>query len=122
MKIVEAVVPPGYKEWVERANKTIEEHPDVFTTEKGKVPHDGLEGPKSILTTVGGERFMISRPQEEYDDQAVEWDGEENRGMEPEGTRTWEERKSQLEWGAERPGSDLKEVKFEREPMLTADQ
>lgn len=83
------------------------------------MPHD--EG-RLIKEVIGGREFVTKMPERESDGLTTEWDGEINEGPQLEGSRTAAERKGQSEWGRERPGSDVKTVELEPEPMLTADQ
>ncbi|PBP17174.1 Spc97/Spc98 family protein [Diplocarpon rosae] len=118
LAIVTAVEPEGYKAWAEKAKKTLAEHPEVFNTPEGQVAHDGG---RHVGVTIGGKQFVISAPEKEYDERIVEWDGEKDE-VQLEGSRTSAERKVQESWGVERPGSDIKSVKWDPEPALTADQ
>jgi NADH dehydrogenase (ubiquinone) 1 alpha subcomplex subunit 5 len=119
MNIISAVEPEGYKAWAEKARKTLEEHPEVFTTPEGGVDHDGARHER---IDVGGKVFVGSRIEKEYDELNVEWDGEKDEGPELEGTRTKAERKGQIVWGLQRPGTDTKTVEWEAEPPLSAEQ
>ena len=119
MNIVLAVEPEGYKAWSEKAKATLAAHPEVFTTPKGGVDHDGG---KHVKKEADGRTFVRSTPKDEYDEREVEWDGEKDEGPELEGTRTTEERRGQKVLGLERPGIDTKTVVWEPEPPLNADQ
>jgi NADH dehydrogenase (ubiquinone) 1 alpha subcomplex subunit 5 len=119
LEIVSKVEPEGYKEWAEKAKKTIAEHPEVFTTPEGGVAHDGGKHLKEVFD---GKSFVTTKPDKAVDDLIDEWDGEENLGPELEGTRTTAERKGQSVLGQKRPGSDTKSVEWEAEPKLTVEQ
>ena len=119
MKIVSAVVPEGWKEWSEKANQTIKDHPEVFNTPAGEVAH---EGGKHLREIKAGLSFVTTKAEQEYEEREDEWDREKYTGGELEGIRSAEARKDQETIGAERPGSDFKTVKWEPEPILTIDQ
>jgi NADH dehydrogenase (ubiquinone) 1 alpha subcomplex subunit 5 len=118
LSIVSSVEPEGYTQWVEKAKKLLKEHPEVFHTPEGEVEHDGG---RHIKETKDGRSFVVTKVDVEYDDTKDEWDGEEGE-PELEGTRTTEERKGQSVLGMKRPGQDTKQIKWEPEPQLTADQ
>lgn len=118
LSIVSSVEPEGYAQWVERAKKLLEEHPEVFHTPEGEVEHDGG---RHIKHTKDGKTFIVSKLDVEYDDTRDEWDGEEVV-EELEGTRSTEDRKGQSVLGKKRPGQDIKQITWEPEPRLTADQ
>jgi len=119
MAIVSAVEPEGYKAWAEKARQTIKEHPEVFNTAEGSVAHD--EG-RHVKEVIGGAQFVTSKPEDGHDELLTEWDGEKDEGPQLEGSRTAAERKGQSEWSKERPGSDVKTVKWDPEPPLTSEQ
>jgi NADH dehydrogenase (ubiquinone) 1 alpha subcomplex subunit 5 len=119
MSIISAVKPEGYEAWAEKAKATLAEHPEVFETKVGSVAHD--EG-RHIKETKGGTVFISTKPEKEYDELTVEWDGEADSGGELEGTRTMAERKGQADLAKERPGIDTKTVQWDPEPPLTAEQ
>ena len=119
LNIVSSIVPEGYEEWSAKAKKIVAEHPEVFNTPEGGVDYDGGRHLKEIK---GGKTFVTSRIDKEYDDYYEEWDGETDTGPALEGTRSTEERKGQKILGLKRPGEDEKQVKWEPEPPLTADQ
>ncbi|KAE8452615.1 hypothetical protein EG329_013874 [Mollisiaceae sp. DMI_Dod_QoI] len=124
LEIVSAVVPEGYEAWAAKAHKVMEEHPEVFNTPEGKVDHVSMEGPgpeKMVRSVVDGKVFVSSKQEQVPDEINDEWDGE--RGVpELEGTRTQEERKSQVLLARERPGTDKKTVTLDPEPALTIQQ
>ena len=119
MSIVSAVVPEGHAEWSEKAKKIMAEHPEVFNTPTGGVPHDGG---KHLRETKDGRQFVTTKVEQEPDHTREEWDGEEDLGPELEGTRTTAERKGQSVIFMERPGEDTKQIAWEPEPALTAEQ
>lgn len=120
MNIVEAVEPAGFAEWSAKANATVAEHPDVFSTKEGGVAHDGSRHVKEVKN---GRTFITTKQEKEYDELTVEWDGETDSGGELEGVRTTAERKGQAaSHGRERPGTDTKTVKWDPEPPLNAEQ
>jgi NADH dehydrogenase (ubiquinone) 1 alpha subcomplex subunit 5 len=118
LSIVSAVEPEGYAQWVEKAKKLLEEHPEVFHTAEGEVEHDGG---RHIKHTKDGRTFVVSKVDVEYDETSDEWDGEVAE-PELEGTRSTRDRKGQSVLGAKRPGEDTKQIKWIPEPQLTADQ
>lgn len=119
MAIVSAVKPDGYKLWAERANLKMEEHPDVFNTAEGEVPHDDS---RHVRVERDGKAFVVTKVEKPYDDTAVEWDGEEYTGGELEGTRSEKDRKGQGIIGLKRPGTDSKTVRWDPEPPLSIEQ
>ena len=119
LQIVSSVIPEGYEAWKLKAEQLVKEHPEVFTTSQGGVPHDEE---KHVKKTVGGSVFVIEKPEPEFNEVETEWDSEENTGPELEGTRTKEERAKQGAWGGERPGSDVKTVTLDPEPPLSVEQ
>lgn len=117
ISIVSAVVPEGHKEWAERTKKIIKDHPEVFNTPEGSVPHDAENMVKEVFQ---GKEFVTLQVEPEVAG-GREWDGEEG-GAELEGVRNEAERASQSDLGMERPGREAKTVNLEPEPALTADQ
>ncbi|PQE29203.1 hypothetical protein CJF30_00004251 [Rutstroemia sp. NJR-2017a BBW] len=118
LKIVQDVVPEGYEAWSEKASKLMKEHPEVFTTPKGGVSHDG----ETHVMQIKDEKvFVRTKIEPEVDWSREEWDGEVG-APELEGVRTTAERKDQKVLGLERPGEDEKQIVWEAEPALTADQ
>lgn len=107
MTIVAAAEPPGYAEWAQRASKILEEHPDGFETAQ--------------FVKRGNEVFILHNNPKKEDERYEEWDGEGVRG-ELEGLRSEEER-TDLEQIFTRPPVDVsKQIQWEPEPQLTADQ
>jgi NADH dehydrogenase (ubiquinone) 1 alpha subcomplex subunit 5 len=119
LNIVNSVVPEGYEEWSAKAKKIVAEHPEVFNTPEGEVDFDGGRHLKEVK---GGKVFVTSRMDKELDDYNDEWDGEIDHGPELEGTRSAAERKGQKILGLKRPGEDEKQIQWDPEPPLTADQ
>jgi NADH dehydrogenase (ubiquinone) 1 alpha subcomplex subunit 5 len=120
LNIVSSVVPEGHKEWSEKVKKTIAEHPEVFNTPEGEVPHDEN---KHVKVTKGGRQFVVSKVEQAVDDLKDEWDGEEATvGFSAGGMTEAEEAKDQSRHDLKRPGSDVKTVNLDPEPVLTADQ
>lgn len=119
MNIVNSVVPEGYEAWAANAKKIIEDHPEVFNTPEGGVHFDGG---KHVKATISGKTFVVTKADKERDEVTEEWDGEENNGPELEGTRSASERAGQKILGLKRPGEDTKNIRWEPEPPLTADQ
>lgn len=119
LKIVTSVVPEGHEAWKQKTEALVKEHPEVFTTPEGGVPHDEE---KHVKKTADGKVFMITKPDPVFNEVETEWDNEENTGPELEGTRTKEERAGQGTWGGERPGSDEKTVTLDPEPPLSVEQ
>ena len=122
LSIVDAVVPAGYTEWAKKAAEVIKAHPEVFNTPVGGVDHVGEEKGKLTRTVVDGGVFVSSKEERAVDEINDEWDGEKDLGPELEGTRTSEERKSQISLAKERPGLDEKVVELEPEPKLSIEQ
>jgi NADH dehydrogenase (ubiquinone) 1 alpha subcomplex subunit 5 len=118
LSIVTSIEPEGYAQWVEKAQKLLEEHPEVFHTPEGEVEHDGG---RHVKHTKDGKTFIVSKVDVEYDDTKEEWDGEVGE-EELEGTRSTEDRKGQSVLGMKRPGQDVKQITWEPEPQLTAEQ
>ena len=112
-------MPEGYEEWSAKAKKIVAEHPEVFNTPEGEVDFDAGKHLKEIKS---GKVFVTSRMDKELDDYNDEWDGEADHGPELEGTRSEAERKGQQILGLKRPGEDGKQVHWDPEPPLTADQ
>jgi NADH dehydrogenase (ubiquinone) 1 alpha subcomplex subunit 5 len=119
LKVISSVVPAGYEEWAAKAKQTIAEHPEVFNTPAGEIPHDGG---RHLKTVVNGKVFITTKLDGDRDELLEEWDGEPDLGPELEGTRTAAERKSQVTIGLKRPGEDEKTVSWDPEPQLNADQ
>jgi NADH dehydrogenase (ubiquinone) 1 alpha subcomplex subunit 5 len=119
LKIISSVIPAGYEEWAEKAKKIIDEHPEVFNTPEGGIDYDGG---RHLKETFAGKSFVTTKVDPEYDDTMEEWDGETDHGPELEGTRTTAERKGQSVLGMKRPGEDEKQIKWDPEPPLSADQ
>ncbi|KAH8804731.1 NADH-ubiquinone oxidoreductase 29.9 kDa subunit [Xylogone sp. PMI_703] len=119
MEIISSVKPAGYDEWAAKAKKLLEEHPEVFNTPEGGVDYDKGRHLKEVL---GGRSFVTTKAEEDLDETRLEWDGEPDLGPELEGVRTAEEKKSLSVLSKRRPGEDEKQIKWEPEPALTAEQ
>lgn len=119
LKIINSVVPAGFEEWSAKAKKIVAEHPEVFNTPEGGVDYD--KG-RHLKETFDGRNFVTTKLDVELDDSVNEWDGEEDLGPELEGTRNTAERKGQSVLGMKRPGEDEKQIKWDPEPPLSADQ
>ncbi|KAK3292284.1 ETC complex I subunit conserved region-domain-containing protein [Chaetomium fimeti] len=119
MALVEGVVPPGYEEWAERAQKLVSEHPDQFAVSR----KDGVSGEKAIKLERGGQAFVVHQIPQKQDMRYEEWDGEQDEGPELEGSRTAEEREDLRHIFERRDIADVEgEVEWEPEPQFTADQ
>jgi NADH dehydrogenase (ubiquinone) 1 alpha subcomplex subunit 5 len=120
LEIITAAVPEGHAEWSERVKKTIAEHPEVFNTPEGAVPHDAN---KHVKVSKGGKLFVVSQVEREVDDLKEEWDNEQDTVGFSAGGMSEEDAARGIDVGdQERPGSDTKTVQLEKEPQLTADQ
>lgn len=120
LSIISAAVPEGHAAWSEKAKQMIAEHPEVFNTPAGGVPHD--EG-KHVKVTKMGQHFVVTEPEREVDDTREEWDSEEQtEGFSNGGVSEEDEGKDEGLLSMERPGSDTKTVELDPEPQLTADQ
>jgi len=120
LSIISASVPEGHTEWSEKTKKIVAEHPEVFNTPEGGVPH---EGDKYVKVTKSGRSFVISKQEKVIDDTRDEWDSEEDTvGFSHGGVSEAEEAMGQAPVNPMRPGSDEKTVVLDPEPQLTADQ
>lgn len=116
MSLVEAVKPEGYDAWHARAQAILQKHPDHFD----QVARPIGDGSQAAGVTRNGQFFVVRNAKPVLDERYEEWDGEEDTGPELEGTRTTEDRKDQV-----RLFKDVfsgKDVEWEDEPRLTADQ
>lgn len=118
MGLVEAVVPPGYAEWADKAQKLLSERPDEFDV-KGS---DSVDGARAIKVERGGRAFVVRQIPVKEDMRYEEWDGERDEGPELEGSRTLEERQDLKHIFERKDISDVEHVEWEPEPQLTADQ
>jgi NADH dehydrogenase (ubiquinone) 1 alpha subcomplex subunit 5 len=118
--IVEAVEPPGYKEWAQRAQKIIEENPNEFSIAGG----DKLDGARAITIATGGYTFVHRTDPKEKDIRQNEWDGEHDEGEGSEGLRGPEEREnSRFDSLYARKSLEIpNKIKWDAEPQMTADQ
>ena len=113
-------MPEGHAEWSAKTKKIVAEHPEVFNTPKGGVPHDG---DKHVKVTKSGRQFIVSKTGGDVDDTREEWDSEEDTvGFSNGGVSEAEEATGQVAVNPKAPGSDEKTVVLEPEPQLTADQ
>jgi NADH dehydrogenase (ubiquinone) 1 alpha subcomplex subunit 5 len=119
LNIINSVVPAGFEEWSAKAKKIIAEHPEVFNTPEGGVDY---EKGRHLKETFDGRSFVTTKLDMDIDDIEDEWDGEEDHGPELEGTRSTRDRKGQSVLGMKRPGEDEKQVKWDPEPPLSAEQ
>lgn len=122
LAIVSKAVPEGYEAWSAKAKKLIEENPNVFTTPVNGVSRDGGKHVKNVRD---GKVFVTTRLEREVDDIVDEWDGERDEGPELEGSRSEAERQYALQKAFQNlPARDdpAKQVDWEPEPPLTADQ
>jgi NADH dehydrogenase (ubiquinone) 1 alpha subcomplex subunit 5 len=120
LSIVSAAVPEGHAEWSAKAKKVIAQHPEVFNTPPGGVPHDE---DKHVKVTKSGRQFVVTKIEREVDDTREEWDSEEDTmGFSAGGMTEEEEAINQDVGGQKRPGREEKTVELEPEPQLTADQ
>ena len=118
MAVVEAAEPPGYKEWVVKAQQILKEHPEEF-----RVSNPSAVDGASIRRIEGlNGSYVFRHEPPEKDERYEEWDGEVDEGPELEGLRTAEERKDQEKLFTRRPLSASRHVEWEPEPQLTADQ
>lgn len=119
LKIITSVIPVGFEEWSRKAKKIIADHPEVFNTPEGGVDY---ERGRHLKETIHGRSFVTTKLDMDIDVINDEWDGEEDNRPELEGTRTTKERKGQSVLGMKRPGEDEKQVKWDPEPPLSAEQ
>lgn len=111
--------PEGYKEWKAKADKILAEHPEVFTTPAGETAY---KGGKYLKEVKNGEVFVTIKGEGYRDDLTEEWDGAEDTSAELEGTRTEQERASQVNITRPLANDFAKNVHFEQEPPLTVQQ
>lgn len=118
MQAVESVKPAGYDAWAAKAQKLIQEHPEEFNV----VSADRIDGANAWRLEKDGKVYLVRQQPPEVDQRDQEWDGELNEGPELEGIRTQEEREDQVLSAERKPLDDTKQVAWEDEPQLTADQ
>ena len=118
LKIVESFTPPGYDEWLAKAKKQVEEHPEIFNTREGS---RDIHGGSTLKSVANGKTFITTRYGEEYDELDTEWDGEKGT-PELEGPRLADEKRTlkNLTTGAPRSGGGS--VEWVVEPPLEASQ
>ena len=120
LSIISAAVPEGHAEWSAKAKATVAEHPEVFNTPEGGVPHDEDKNVKAIKS---GRQFVVSKVEREVDHTREEWNSEEDTvGFSNGGVSEAEESIEQVAVNPKRPGSEEKTVVLDPEPQLTADQ
>ena len=113
-------MPEGHAAWSEKTKKIVAEHPEVFNTPEGEIPHDEN---KHVKVTKSGRQFVVSRAEKEVDETREEWDSEEDTvGFSAGGVTEGEAAVEQVAVNPKRPGSDEKTVQLDPEPQLTADQ
>ncbi|KAK4181910.1 putative NADH-ubiquinone oxidoreductase 29.9 kDa subunit mitochondrial precursor [Triangularia setosa] len=116
---VEAVVPPGYKEWAAKAREILKQEPEKFRT-TNTATREMLGAAK---VERDGQVFVVRQLPSETDMRYQQWDGEVNDGPELEGSRTQEEMEWHVKTQFERAEAlEQKEVEWEPEPQLTAEQ
>lgn len=116
MAIVAAAEPPGHKEWSAKASQILKEQPEGLNI------LSDTAGGRNRIVTQGGETYILRVEPVEKDIREQEWGGELNEGAELEGLRSEEEKKDQESLFTRTPIELSKEVKWEPEPQLTADQ
>ncbi|KAI2638192.1 ETC complex I subunit conserved region-domain-containing protein [Xylaria nigripes] len=119
MAILEAVEPPGYKAWAERAQKVIDENAQEF-----KIANSVAGGARAIRVASGGSIFLHRANPQPGDIRLTEWDGEADEGEGAEGLRGADERETPaIDAVYDRKPLDIPDkVKWEPEPQMTADQ
>jgi NADH dehydrogenase (ubiquinone) 1 alpha subcomplex subunit 5 len=120
MAIVEAAEPPGYKEWVQRAQKIVEENPDEFSIATSAK----VDGASAVKVISGGSVFIHRTDPQPKDVRYNEWDGERDEDDGTEGLRGPEERETPTvdAYYDRKPLEIPNKVKWEPEPQMTADQ
>ncbi|KAB5572401.1 ETC complex I subunit conserved region-domain-containing protein [Coniochaeta sp. 2T2.1] len=108
LSIVEQAVPPGYAEWSKRAQKLVADHPEQFNV--SEEASGSVDGAAAARIERDGQVFIVRDVVTEVDIRDQEWDGERDTGLGPEGLA------QQKDLG------DTRQVKWEPEPQLTADQ
>jgi NADH dehydrogenase (ubiquinone) 1 alpha subcomplex subunit 5 len=116
--LVEAAVPPGYEAWVEKAAAVVNAHPEEFSeTSLARV-----DGAKGFRVEKNGQSFVVRHLPKHEDERYQEWDGEIDEGGELEGPRSAEERAEQRLIAERTDIENVKQIEWEPEPQLTADQ
>ncbi|KAI4244270.1 MAG: hypothetical protein LQ352_006856 [Teloschistes flavicans] len=103
--IVAAIKPAGYEEWAQRAQKTVDKHPEVFG--KGADVRDV---------------FLPAQLTQYKNPLDVEWDGRNLDLPSMEGTRMPEEKRRHAKYLEKAAASELKGPDWENEPPLEAEQ
>lgn len=91
----------------------------MFNTPAGETHY---KGGKYLKEVKNGEVFVTIKGEGFRDETTEEWDGAEDTSAELEGIRTERERANQIEITRPMPNDFAKNVKFEVEPPLTAQQ
>ncbi|KAK4231266.1 ETC complex I subunit conserved region-domain-containing protein [Podospora fimiseda] len=115
LALVEATVPPGYNEWLEKAKAVLKDQPEKFTT----ISSSTERGAAAAKVASGSQSFLVRELPDTKDERYQEWDGEKDEGPELEGSRTLEEKQDLKLLFVK---ADEHQVKWESEPQLTADQ
>ncbi|KAL8923027.1 MAG: hypothetical protein Q9208_004839 [Pyrenodesmia sp. 3 TL-2023] len=105
LAVVENTKPPGYEEWAERAQKKVNESPEVF-------------GKDADVRKI----FLQASLTREKDRLEVEWDGDKDVPAALEGTRMGEERQLNQRKIAKATSKSLELENWENEPPLEASQ
>lgn len=117
MGLVEKLTPPGYDEWVTKAQELVRKNPEQFRVTSGRV-----DGSEAKTVKLGNRVFVVGARHEAGDVRYEEWDGEADEGAELEGIRTAAERSDQAMWAERNPLEHHEKIEWEDEPQLTADQ
>lgn len=116
MALVEGVKPAGYDEWLAKAHKTLEEHPEYFSELSRKI----ADGTQAAGVQRDGKFFVVRSIKQDQDVRSEEWDGEPDDGPELEGSRTAEEK--QYQESMFQDPFEGRDVDWADEPKLTATQ
>ncbi|KAI2467118.1 ETC complex I subunit conserved region-domain-containing protein [Annulohypoxylon bovei var. microspora] len=122
LAVVQAVEPPGYAEWAQKAREIIEAQPEHFAV-RTSPPTGGPVEPATIFKDPSqGQLFLHEASRRRFDKRYEEWDGEADEGPGAEGLKGEEDR-SDFEKLFHEPFEKPDEgVPWESEPQLTADQ
>jgi len=121
LKIVESVIPVGFKEWSVKSQKIIKEFPQFFDP---KHP-DYVQGKYKTVQS-NGKEFVRVDDKEDPAEVNMEWDGESDFTV-PEGSRSEQERAFQSTIGEKMTDGEILaesggRIKWEPEPPLDVDQ
>ncbi|KAL8730123.1 MAG: hypothetical protein Q9181_004780, partial [Wetmoreana brouardii] len=105
LSIVDSIKPQGYEEWAQRAQKNVDEHPEVF-------------GKDADVRKI----FVPAQLMDYVDELDVEWNGNKMQIPSIEGTRTDEEKERRSQLMKKSPASAETPVQWENEPPLEASQ